>query len=175
VVRLDGHDVLTLTVRSTREAVCVVMQETMLLDASVRDNIAYARPDASRQEVEEAARAADADAFIQSLPEGYDTRIGQRGRALSGGQRQRLSMARALLRGSPVLVLDEPTTGLDVETARRVLAPLRTSARDRAVLLITHDPVAAEFADRVVHLVDGEAVAPDGPCAAALDVVGSAR
>jgi subfamily B ATP-binding cassette protein MsbA len=175
VVRLDGHDVHTLTVRSTREAVCVVMQETMLLDATVRDNIAYARPDASRQEVEKAARAADADAFIQTMPEGYETRIGQRGRALSGGQRQRLSMARALLRGSPVLVLDEPTTGLDVETARRVLAPLRTSASDRTVLLITHDPVAAEFADRVVHLVDGEAVAPDGPGAACPDAVGSAR
>lgn len=165
-VHLDGHDVRDLTLSSVRDAVCVVLQETMLLDASVRDNITFAKPDATDDEVRQAALEADADGFIQALPEGYDTRIGQRGRTLSGGQRQRLSLARALLRGSPVLVLDEPTTGLDPDTARRVLAPLRTAARERAVLLITHDPIAMEFADRVVHLVDGEAAVPagDGVC-----------
>ena len=152
---IDGREVRDLTIRSVRDAVCVVLQETMLLDASVHDNIAYARPDATREDVEGAARAADADTFIEALPEGYDTRIGQRGRSLSGGQRQRLALARALLRGSPILVLDEPTTGLDPSTARRILAPLREAARDRTVLLITHDPVALEFADRTVHLLDG--------------------
>jgi subfamily B ATP-binding cassette protein MsbA len=172
-VRLDDHDVRDLTIRSVREAVCVVMQETMLLDASVRDNIAYARPDATTAEVEEAARAADADTFIEALPDGYETRIGQRGRTLSGGQRQRLSLARALLRGSPVLVLDEPTTGLDPDTARRVLAPLRTAARERAVLLITHDPVALEFADRVVQLLDGEVAPPEDGLVLPPDLVGS--
>ena len=178
-VRLDGHDVRDLTTRSTRDAVCVVMQETMLLDATVRDNIAYARPAATAEEVEEAARAADADTFIQALPQGYETRIGQRGRTLSGGQRQRLSLARALLRDSPILVLDEPTTGLDPETARRVLAPLRAAARDRTVLLITHDPAGIEFADRVIHLVDGEVAVPDagaapspGPVAPSRHLVG---
>ena len=174
-VRLDGHDVRDLTTRSTREAVCVVLQETMLLDASVRDNIAYARPDATAAEVEEAARAADADTFIRALPGGYGSRIGQRGRTLSGGQRQRLSLARALLRGSPVLVLDEPTTGLDPETARRVLAPVRAAAKDRTVLLITHDPVAVEFADRVVQLGDGQVIDAEGDLARAPDLIGSRR
>jgi len=160
-VHLDGHDVRDLTTRSTREAVCVVLQETMLLDTSVRDNIAYARPGATISEVEEAAVAADADAFIRALPNGYQTRVGQRGRSLSGGQRQRISLARALLRGSPVLVLDEPTTGLDPATARRVLAPLRTAASNHTVLLITHDPVALEFADYVVRLEDGAVVSSE--------------
>ena len=155
VVEIDGHDVRDLTIRSVRDAVCVVLQETMLLDATVHDNIAYARPDATDLEVRDAARKADAHTFIEALPDGYRTRVGQRGRSLSGGQRQRISLARAFLRGSPVLVLDEPTTGLDPETARRVLSPLRSAAGDRTALLITHDPVALEFADRVIHLEDG--------------------
>jgi subfamily B ATP-binding cassette protein MsbA len=154
-VTLDGHPTERLTIASTRAAVAVVLQEVMLLDTSVRANIAYADPEASTNRVEEAARAADADAFIRALPAGYDTRIGQRGRSLSGGQRQRLSLARALLRGSKVLVLDEPTTGLDPDSARRILAPLRAAAAGRTVLLITHDPVAVEFADRVIHLEGG--------------------
>jgi subfamily B ATP-binding cassette protein MsbA len=163
-VRIDGTSVTDCTLRSVREAVTVVHQETMLLDASVADNIAFARPSASREEVEAAARAADAHTFIEDLPQGYETRIGQRGRSLSGGQRQRLSLARALLRDSPVLVLDEPTTGLDAETGRRVLAPLRDAARQRTVIVVTHDPVAVEFADRVVRLDHGRVVTPEaGP------------
>jgi ATP-binding cassette subfamily B protein len=155
LVRLDGYDVQDLTIRSVREAVCVVLQETMLLDSSVYENIAYARPEATAREVEAAARAADAAVFIDALSDGYQTRVGQRGRMLSGGQRQRLALARAILRDSPVLVLDEPTTGLDPDTARRVLAPIRTAFADRTVLLITHEPVALEFADRIVRLEDG--------------------
>jgi subfamily B ATP-binding cassette protein MsbA len=154
-VRLDDEPIADLTLASLRDAVTVVLQETLLLDASVHDNIAFAKPGATREEVRRAARAADADAFISALPDGYDTRVGQRGRLLSGGQRQRLSIARALLRDSPVLVLDEPTTGLDPDTARRVLRPLRAAAKDRTVVIVTHDPVALEIADRTVRLEDG--------------------
>jgi ATP-binding cassette, subfamily B, bacterial len=162
-VTLDDEPVTDLTIASLREAVTVVLQETLLLDASVHDNIAFAKPGATRQEVRRAALAADADAFIGALPDGYDTRIGQRGRLLSGGQRQRLSIARALLRDSPVLVLDEPTTGLDPDTARRVLRPLRAAAKDRTVVIVTHDPVALEIADRTVRLEDGHVADVDEP------------
>jgi subfamily B ATP-binding cassette protein MsbA len=162
-VTLDGAPVTDLTISSLRDAVTVVLQETLLLDASVHDNIAFAKPGATRDEVRRAARAADADAFISALQDGYDTRIGQRGRLLSGGQRQRLSIARALLRDSPVLVLDEPTTGLDPETARRVLRPLRAAARDRTVVIVTHDPVALEVADRTVRLESGRVADVDEP------------
>ncbi len=154
-VLLDGHPVEDLTIASVRDAITVVLQETLLMDATIHENIAFGRPEASRAEVEAAARAADAHEFVSALPEGYDARVGQRGRSLSGGQRQRVALARALLRDSPVLVLDEPTTGLDAETARRVLEPVRAASAGRSVLLVTHDPVALAFADRVVRLDGG--------------------
>jgi ATP-binding cassette subfamily B protein len=160
-VLLDGHELRDLTLSSLRNAVTVVLQETLLIDASVADNIAFARPSARRDEIEAAARAADAHEFIEALPQGYDTRVGQRGRALSGGQRQRIAIARALLRDSPVLLLDEPTTGLDPASAARVLAPLRAASQGRTVIVVTHDPVALDVADRVIHLADGRLVAPE--------------
>lgn len=160
VVRLDGHDLQDVTLHSLREAVTVVLQENLLLDASVADNIAFARPDATEEQVRAAAVAARADEFVQRLPAGYATRIGQRGRSLSGGQRQRLAIARALLRDSPVLLLDEPTTGLDPETARLVLQPLRAAAAGRTILIVTHDPVALEYTDRTIELDRGRVVVP---------------
>ena len=157
-VTLDGHDLRALTTRSVRRAVTVVLQDTMLLDASVYDNIAFARPDADRAAAEDAAHRADADTFIRALPEGYATRIGQQGRSLSGGQRQRLALARALLRNAPVLVLDEPTTGLDPGTAHRVMTTVLRAAQDRTVLVASHDPAVLALTDRIIRLEAGRLI-----------------
>lgn len=127
-----------------------------MLDASVFDNIVLAAPGATAEQVRDAARAADAHDFIEALPQGYDTRIGQRGRSLSGGQRQRVALARALLRDSRLLVLDEPTTGLDAESSRRFVETLVNARDGRTVLVLTHDPVVAAAMDRVVHLGPAE-------------------
>jgi ATP-binding cassette subfamily B protein len=158
-VRLDGRDLHELSLDSLRDNVTVLLQETMLFDASARENIAFARPGATAAQIEAAARAAGAHDFIAGLPDGYETRLGQRGRSLSGGQRRRIEIARTLLRDTPVVVLDEPTTGLDAETAGRLIEPLRALMRDRTVILVTHDERLLGLADRVVALDPG-AVAP---------------
>src|SRR3954468_4963924 len=138
-VLLDQHDLRGLTTASVRENVGLLLQETMLPDTTVREVIAYGREGATDADVEAAARAADAHAFIVALPDGYDTRVGQRGRTLSGGQRQRLAVARALIRDTPVLVLDEPTTGLDAAARGRLLGPLGRLMAGRTAILISHD------------------------------------
>jgi ATP-binding cassette subfamily B protein len=154
-VGLDGYDLRALSLEAVRGNVAVLLQETLLFDTSVRDNIAFGRPGASEAEIEAAARAAGAHEFVAALPEGYDTRVGQRGRRLSGGQRRRIEIARTLLRDAPVVVLDEPTTGLDVDAAERLVEPLRTLLAGRSALLISHDQRLLRFADRVVRLADG--------------------
>ena len=147
-VRLDGHDVRDLTLRSLRDNVALLLQDAPLFDGSVRDNVAYGRPEETDAAVLEALAVA-------GLQIALDTRVGQRGRALSGGQRRRVAMARALLQDAPVLILDEPSAGLDADATRDLLEPLMRLMADRATLLITHDPILIAAADEVVELRDG--------------------
>ncbi|MDP2711343.1 MAG: ABC transporter ATP-binding protein [Solirubrobacteraceae bacterium] len=157
-VRLDGRDLRDVTLRSLREHVGLLAQETLLPDVSVREAIAYGRPGASDDEIEAAARAAGAHDFIRTMPDGYETPVGQRGRRLSGGQRQRISVARALLRATPVLVLDEPTTGLDSGAKAALIEPLSRLVGGRTTIVISHDPEVVAWADRVVGIEDGRIV-----------------
>jgi ABC-type multidrug transport system fused ATPase/permease subunit len=154
-VRLDGHDLRDLSLRSLREHVGILLQDAPVLDGSVRDNVAYGRPHATDEEIHAAVAAAG---LAGELSDGLDTRVGQRGRALSGGQRRRVAIARVFLQDPAVLVLDEPSAGLDAEGTQRLLGPLRRLMRDRATLLITHDPVLAATADEIVELEHGRVV-----------------
>jgi ABC-type multidrug transport system fused ATPase/permease subunit len=157
-VRLDGTDLRELALTDVRNNVAVVLQETLVLHGTVRENIAYGRPDATDAEIVEAARAADADEFVRLLPDGYDTVVGQRGRMLSGGQRQRLAIARAMIRDAPVLLLDEPTTGLDAQSGRRIMDPLRRLMSGRTTVVISHNLLTVRDATRIVVLDHGRVV-----------------
>jgi ATP-binding cassette, subfamily B, bacterial len=166
-VCLDGYDLRALTLNSVRDNVALLLQETLLFDTSVGENISFGRLDASAAEVEAAARAAGAHEFVDALPDGYETRVGQRGRRLSGGQRRRVEIARTLLRDAPVVVLDEPTAGLDSDAAACLIGPLRTLLRDRTAVLITHDERLLGSADRVLQLSGGRLEEVAGPAEAA--------
>jgi ABC-type multidrug transport system fused ATPase/permease subunit len=157
-VRLDGHDVRDLELASLRRNVALLLQETLVLHGSARDNIAYARPEATAAEIEAAARAAGAHEFISQLPAGYDTELGERGRRLSGGQRQRIAIARALLADAPVLVLDEPSTGLDAAARAALTGPLSDLMRDRTTLVISHDLLTTRDADLILVLDEGRVI-----------------
>ena len=124
-ITIDGHDLRDVTLTSLRENVGVVLDEPFLFSISIRDNIAYGRPDASFEEIEAAARAANADEFIVRLPEGYDTVVGERGYTLSGGQRQRIAIARTLLLNPPILILDDATSAIDVHVESGIYEALR--------------------------------------------------
>lgn len=157
-VLLDGTPVRDLPLARLREYVTLLPQETLVLHDTVRANIACGRPGASDHAIEEAARAADAHDFVVRLPDGYDTRVDPHSARLSGGQLQRLAIARAILRDSPVLVLDEPTTGLDAMAARRVVKPLRRLMAGRTTIMITHDLNLAPDADRILVVDRGRIV-----------------
>ncbi len=154
-IRLDGHDLRDLTLRSPRDNVAVLLQETLVFDGTVRQNIAYGRSGATEEEIVAAAKAADAHEFIVSLAEGYDTVVGQKGRLLSGGERQRIAIARAMVKDAPVLVLDEPTAGLDVESGEKVLGPLRKLMSGRTTILISHDLMTVRSATEIILLQNG--------------------
>ncbi|MDN3058571.1 ABC transporter ATP-binding protein [Streptomyces sp. SRF1] len=157
-VRLDGVPLPAMPLDFLREHVTLLPQETLILHDTIRENIACGRPGAAEHEIVQAARDAAAHDFIAALPEGYDTRIDPHTARLSGGQLQRIAIARAMLRDAPVLVLDEPTTGLDALAARRVVRPLRRLMSGRTTIMITHDLNLAPDADRVLVLDHGRVV-----------------
>ena len=154
-VLVDGEDVKSYTVKSLRDEITFVPQEPMLFRATVAENIAYGKPGASMEEIEEAARLAGADEFIRQLPDGYDTLLSERGESLSGGQRQRVSIARAMLRDTPILILDEPQAGLDAEAADAVEENWRTLTAGRTTFVIAHELRLVKDVDKILVLEDG--------------------
>lgn len=158
VVRVDGQDVRGVTKASLRSHISIVLQETLLLSGTIRDNIAYSRPGASQEQIEAAARAAQAHDFISSLPSGYDTEVGERGVRLSGGQRQRIGIARAFLRDAPILLLDEPTSALDLKTEAELMEALRALMVGRTTLIVTHRLSTVHELGRIHVLEKGRVV-----------------
>ena len=154
-ILLDGKDVRDLTLASLRKQIGKVTQETVLFNDTVRNNIAYGRPDVAMAKIEDAAKAALAHDFILRLPQGYNTMIGERGTRLSGGERQRLAIARALLKNAPILILDEATSSLDTESEAAVQAALANLMEGRTVLVIAHRLSTVRRADRIAVLEDG--------------------
>jgi ABC-type multidrug transport system fused ATPase/permease subunit len=154
-IAVGGCDLRDVRLASLRDNVALLLQETLVFDGTIRENIVYGRPVANEDEVVAAARAADAHGFISALPDGYDTVIGQRGRLLSGGERQRIAIARAMVRDAPILILDEPTTGLDAESGARILGPLRRLIEGRTTIVISHNLLTVRDATWIVVLERG--------------------
>ena len=157
-VTIDGHDLRQVTQESLRAQIGVVLQETFLFDATVRENIRMGKLDATDAEIEAAARAAEIHDLITSLPHGYDTQTGELGGLLSGGQRQRIAIARAILRDPTILILDEATSALDPATEAAIIATLERLARERTILVVTHRLAAIQRADRIFVLDSGRVV-----------------
>jgi ABC-type multidrug transport system fused ATPase/permease subunit len=155
VVTLDGVDVRQFKLRSLRNQIGFVLQDTVLFQGTIRENIAYGRPDATLEEIEAAATMANADEFIARMPHGYDSVVGERGLTLSGGQRQRIGIARAIIRNSPILILDEPTAALDTESERLVIEALERLMKGRTVITIAHRLSTIRDADKIVVLKGG--------------------
>ena len=155
---LDGIEIQHFTRESLRRQIGLVLQQSILFGATIRENIVYGKPEASEGEIVAAAKAANADEFIRELEDGYDTVIGERGATLSGGQRQRIAIARALIRDAPILILDEPMTGLDVESEAKVREALDRLMAGKTCLMITHDLQAVADADEVLVLEEGHII-----------------
>ncbi len=154
-IYLDGRDMRAYRVEALRRQISVVLQESLLFATSVRENIAYGKLGATDLEVERAARLAEAHEFIQQLPQGYDTVLGERGATLSGGQRQRIAIARAAIRQAPIVILDEPTAGLDRASERAVNAAFERLMRDKTAFVVSHDLLVIRNADLILYLEGG--------------------
>jgi ATP-binding cassette subfamily B protein len=159
VVTVDGVDVRTVTLASLRRQIGVVFDEPVLFSATVVENIAFGKPDADQAEIVAAAQAAGAHEFVELLPEGYDTRVGEQGFSLSGGQRQRLALARALLVKPRILILDDPLSSVDVRTEAEIEANLARLLGTRTTILISHRASTVSMADRVILFDEGRVVA----------------
>jgi ATP-binding cassette subfamily B protein len=157
-VAIDGADVREVDLASLRSEIAFVADDSFLFSASVAENIAYAHPEASRAEIEQAARRAQADGFIRDLPEGYDTLVGERGFTLSGGQRQRVAIARALLADPRVLILDDATSSVDARTERAIKRGLREVMEGRTTFIIAHRLSTISLADEIVVIDAGRIV-----------------
>ena len=151
-IRIDGQDIRGFTLSSLRQQISFVLQETLLFHAPVWQNIAYGKPEATREEIIRAAKLANADDFIELMPQGYDTIIGERGETLSGGQRQRIAIARAVIRDTPILLLDEPSTGLDAASEELVFEALARLMKGKTSIVIAHRLATVRLAD-VIHVV----------------------
>jgi ATP-binding cassette subfamily B protein len=154
-ILIDGQDIAAVTQKSLRAAIGMVPQDTVLFNDTIRYNIRYGRPNASDEEIEAAARLAQIHDFVESLPLGYDTIVGERGLKLSGGEKQRVSIARTILKNPPILVLDEATSALDSNTEREIQAALRKVSRDRTTLVIAHRLSTVVDADEIIVLEEG--------------------
>lgn len=161
-IKLDGTDLRSLTLKSLRRNLAIVLQEPILFSATMRENIAYAHPEATFDDIQAAAQAADAHEFIVALPQGYDTQIGERGVTLSGGQKQRLSIARAFLKDAPILILDEPTSALDAQTEQNLLEALTRLMKHRTTIIIAHRLSTIRNAGNIIVLKHG-AIIEEGP------------
>jgi subfamily B ATP-binding cassette protein MsbA len=154
-IRIDGVDIVDFKLAALRSQIAFVLQDTLLFHGTIRENIAYGRPDATDDEILAVAKVANAHEFIMRMPLGYDSIVGERGDTLSGGQRQRIAIARAVIRNSPVLVLDEPTAALDAESERLVIDALRRLMKGRTVIMIAHRLNTLIGADKIIVLKDG--------------------
>ena len=157
-IQIDGQDVRAVTQGSLRQAIGLVQQDVYLFDGTLRENIAYGRPGASDDEIVDAARRANIHEFIASLPEGYDTVVGERGGRLSGGQKQRVAIARVFLKNPSILILDEATSALDNESEEAVQESLERLAADRTTIIIAHRLSTIKNADRIATVEDGRVV-----------------
>jgi ATP-binding cassette subfamily B protein len=158
-ILLDGRDLRDYKVADLRNQFSMVLQEAVLLSTSISENISYARPEATEDEIIQAAKAAKAHEFILRLPEGYNTQVGERGMALSGGERQRISVARAFLKDAPILILDEPTSSVDSQTEAVIMQALERLMRGRTTFIIAHRLSTIRNVDKILILEDGAVAA----------------